>query len=113
MIPPLPDAQPATFRTTVHGVVFGTRAEQLAEVREGDPLVLIPDPPMEDDPMVWVHRGTGDPLGHLPPEINQWLAVWLLRGGKATAVAVRVHGTDVPSWRRLLIEVHCATGEAS
>ena len=107
MIPPLPDDQPPIFRTTVHGVVFAGRAEQLEQVVEGDPLLLIPDPPMEDEPMVWVHRATGDPLGHLPPEINQWLAVWLLRGGKAAAVAVRVRGADEPSWKRLLIEVRC------
>jgi hypothetical protein len=31
------------------------------------------------------------------------------RGGHAEAVAVRVHGCDVPSWRRLLIEVVCRT----
>jgi hypothetical protein len=108
MIPPLPEAQPATFRTTVHGTIFAERAAQLDAVVEGDPLLLIPDPPMEDDPMVWVHRASGDPLGHLPPEINQWLAVWLLRGGKASARALRVHGPDVPSWKRLVIEVHCA-----
>jgi hypothetical protein len=111
MIPPLPEAQPATFRTTVHGTLFGERAAHLDAVAEGDPLLLIPDPPMEDEPEVWVHRATGDPLGHLPPEISQWLAVWLLRGGKATATAVRVRGHDVPSWKRLLIEVHCATND--
>lgn len=109
MIPPLPEAQPATFRTTVHGIVFGDRAAHLDEVAEGDTLLLIPDPPMEEDPAVWVHRATGDPLGHLPPEISQWLAVWLLRGGKATARAIRVRGPDEPSWKRLLIEVRCET----
>lgn len=108
MIPPLPQAQPATFRTTGHGTVFGERAAHLDAVAEGDPLLLIPDPPMEDEPMVWVHRAGGDPVGHLPPEINQWLAVWLLRGGKASARALRVGGHDVPSWKRLIIEVHCA-----
>jgi hypothetical protein len=105
MIPDLPEAQPEVFRTTVHGVVFGDRAAQLDAVREGDALLLIPDPPMEDDPMVWVHRATGDPLGHLPPEINRWLSTWLLRGGTAEAEAIRVHGHEVPSWKRLLIEV--------
>jgi hypothetical protein len=108
MIPPLPQNQPATFRTTVHGTVFGDRSTHLAEVDQGDPLVLIPDPPMEEEPAVWVHCTSGDPLGHLPPEINRWLAPWLLRGGAATATAVRVRGSDVPSWKRLLIEVHCA-----
>lgn len=108
MIPPLPESRPATFRTTVHGTVFGVRAAVVDGVAQGDELILIPDPPMEEDPMVWVHSRGGDPVGHLPPEINQWLAPWLLRGGSARATAVRVHGADVPSWKRLIIEVHCA-----
>ena len=108
MIPPIPDSQPATFRTTVHGTVFGGRASIVDKVAPGDELILIPDPPMEDDPEVWVHSQAGDPLGHLPPEINRWLAPWLLRGGSSKATAVRVHGNDVPSWKRLIIEVHCA-----
>ncbi|HST60166.1 MAG TPA: hypothetical protein VLK84_15780 [Longimicrobium sp.] len=108
MIPPLPDSQPATFRTTVHGTIFAERAARVAQMTAGDALVLIPDPPMEDDPEVWVHASDGEPVGHLPPEINQWLAPWLLRGGKARAIVIRVHGDDVPSWKRLIIEVHCA-----
>ena len=113
MIPPLPAEQPATFRTTVHGTVFGERAAHLHEVEQGDTLILIPDPPMEEDPAVWVHLAGGDPVGHLPPEINHWLAPWLLRGGTATATALRVRGDDVPSWKRLLIEVHCAAAGTS
>ena len=108
MIPPLPESRPSTFRTTVHGTVFGERAAHVAEVAPGDELVLIPDPPLEDEPEVWVHARGGEPLGHLPPEINAWLAPWLLRGGQARATAVRVHGEDVPSWKRLVIEVRCA-----
>ena len=107
MIPPLPDDRPARFRATVHGTVFGDRAARVAAVEDGEALVLIPDPPMEEDPAVWVHSPAGDPLGHLPPEINEWLAPWLLRGGQARATAVRVRGDDVPSWRRLVVEVHC------
>ena len=108
MIPPLPESRPATFRTTVHGTVFGTRAAVVDGLAQGEELILIPDPPMEDDPRVWVHARGGDPLGHLPPEINVWLAPWRLRGGSARAPAVREHGTDVPSGKRLIIEVHCA-----
>lgn len=113
MIPPLPEARPATFRATVHGTVFGHRAEHVHEIAAGDRLVLIPDPPTgdDDDPAVWVHAAGGDPLGHLPPEINAWLAPWMQRGGAATATAVRVQGDDAPSWKRLLIEVHCAEPE--
>ena len=110
MIPPLPADQPPTFRTSVHGTIFGERAAHVAEVAQGEELILIPDPPMEEDPAVWVHARGGQPLGHLPPEINAWLAPWLLRGGAATAKAVRVHGADVPSWKRLIVEVHCGAG---
>lgn len=99
---------PETFRTTVHGTVFGHRAGHLEEISAGDPLLLIPDPPGEDEPAVWVHLPEGDPVGHLPPEINAWLAPLLLRGGSASATTVRVKGTDVPSWKRLLIEVSCS-----
>ncbi len=76
-------------------------------IREGDAIRLVADPPGQDDPEVWVHLATGEPIGHLPPEIGDWLWPWMSRGGHADAVAVRVHGHDVPSWRRVLIEVAC------
>lgn len=98
---------PAQFRATVHGTVFGRRSENLRQVHEGDELLLVPDPPIDDDPGIWVHIKGGDLLGHLPPEIQSWLAPWMLRGGRATARAIRVRGEDVPSYRRLLIEVTC------
>jgi hypothetical protein len=107
MIPPLPIECPATFRSTVHGTVFGERSAHLDTLEPGDRLILIPDPPFEEDPAVWVHIPAGDPIGHLPPEINAWLAPWLLRGGAASAVTVRVKGAEVPSWKRLVIEVRC------
>jgi hypothetical protein len=103
----LPPHCPDTFRATVHGTVFGHRSGHLEELEAGDRLLLIPDPPGEDDPAVWVHLPAGDPVGHLPPEINAWLAPWLLHGGAAVATTVRVRGTDTPSWKRLLIEVCC------
>jgi hypothetical protein len=113
MIPPLPPSQPADFTTSVHGTVFGERAARVARLEPGEELLLIPDPPMEEEPQVWVHVRGGEPIGHLPPEINQWLAPWLLRGGHARATAVRVHGDDTPSWKRLIIEVHCAPADAA
>jgi hypothetical protein len=113
MIPPLPQSRPANFQTSVHGTVFGERAARVAKIQRGEELLLIPDPPMEDDPQVWVHARGGEPLGHLPPEINQWLAPWLLRGGHARATAIRVHGDDVPSWKRLIIEVSCTQAGAA
>lgn len=99
-----------TFRTTVHGTVFCRRATHLSGIRAGEELILIPDPPGCDDPAVWVHIRAGDPLGHLPPEINAWLAPWMLRGGSASATAIRIGGSEVPSWKRLLIEVRCRDG---
>jgi len=87
--------------------VFCGRSAQLEQVRAGDELVLLPGPPVDDHPGIWVHRLGGALIGHLPPEIEAWLTPWMLRGGHATARAVRVSGEDVPSWRRLLIEVDC------
>jgi hypothetical protein len=105
--PPLPPHTPACFRTTVHGTIFGERASFLVHVAEGDELLLLPGPPLDDEPGVWVHLPGGELIGHLPPEIEAWLSPWMQRGGHATARAIRVSGTDVPSWRRLLIEVQC------
>ena len=105
MTPPRPHDRPSSFRTTVHGTVFGERTVRLADLAAGDDLVLIPDPPGEEEPAVWVHTLAGDPVGHLPPEINAWLAPWLLHGGAASAVAVKIGGSEVPSWKRLVIEV--------
>lgn len=95
------------FRATVHGTVFAGRERLLDRVEAGDSLYLIPDPPLEESPGVWVHLESGDPVGHLPPEIERWLAPWMHRGGRARARALRVSGSEVPSWRRLLVEVSC------
>lgn len=91
----------------MHGTVFAGREEHLEALEEGDTLHLIPDPPGQEDPEVWVHIPAGDPVGHLPPEIGAWLAPWLLGGGQARARALKVRGRDTPSWRRLLLEVIC------
>lgn len=100
---------PASFRATVHGTVFCDRMRQVDRVRAGEELLLIPDPPGEDDPGIWVHHREGDVIGHLPPEIERWLAPWMQEGGRATARVVRVEGREIPSWRRLLIEVKTAS----
>jgi len=105
--PPFPDGQPKCFRSTVHGTVFGGRVVHVGQVSEGEPLQLVADPPVQDAPEVWVHRRSGDPIGHLPPEIGMWLWPWLCAGGVAEARAVRVRGVDTPSWRRVLLEVVC------
>jgi hypothetical protein len=105
--PPLPAQHPNCFRATVHGTVFCERARHLSKLHAGDELLVLPGPPCDDDPGVWVHLPAGDLIGHLPPEIEAWLAPWMLRGGRAIAHAVKVEGEEVPSWRRLLIEVVC------
>lgn len=102
---PLPPERPACFRATVHGSVFADRACHIDALAPGDVVYLIPGPPIDNDPGVWVHVANGDVIGHLPPEIEHWLAPWVLRGGRASARVVRVSGADTPSWRRLLLQV--------
>ena len=103
-----PEAETPVFRATVHGLPFGDRTRHLADLRSGQDLILIPDPPgdVED---VWVHLAEGDPLGHLPREIGHWLAPWMRRGGTASARVIKVGDASVPSWKRLLVEVTCTT----
>lgn len=108
--PPLGPEKPRTFRTTVHGTIFAGRDRHLDQMETDDELILIPDPPTEPEPGVWVHLPDGDPLGYLPREIGRWLAPWILRGGRTSTRVIRVEGPEVPSWRRLLIEVRCLTG---
>lgn len=105
--PPLPEKHPSRFRVTVHGTVFGGREQLLARVRDGDAMRLVADPPGQDAPGVWVHLASGEPIGHLPPEIAAWLWPWMQAGGRVEASAVRVRGEDVPSWRRVVLEVAC------
>ena len=107
---PLQELPPACFRATVHGTVFCERGRQVARLNPGDDLLLLPDPPSEEPSAVWVHHPDGDVIGHLPPEIGALLAPWMRSGGRATAKALRVGGDEVPSWRRLLIEVRCSGG---
>jgi hypothetical protein len=109
-LPPFPEDRPARFRATVHGTIFAERALALERLATGDGVMLIPDPPVEEEPRVWVHLTTGEPVGYLPTEIGDWLAPWLLRGGGARAKVLRVSGADTPSWRRLLVEVACRDG---
>lgn len=107
--PRFPEGWPDSFRATVHGTVFGGRDRHLDDVHAGDAVLLVADPPGQDDPGVWVHLVGGEPIGHLPPEISHWLWPWLSRGGTAEAKAVRVRGEDVPSWRRVVLEITLRT----
>jgi hypothetical protein len=96
------------FRVTVHGTVFADREVQLERISKGDDLPLIPSLPEEPSPEVWVHLPSGEPVGHLPPEVAELLAPWMWSGGKASSRVVRVSSETTPSWRRLLLEVLCA-----
>lgn len=107
--PPFPEGQPSRFRSTVLGTVFGGRDRFLATIHDGDKVRLVADPPVQIDPEVWVHLESGEPIGHLPAEIGRWLWPWLCDGGVAEARALKVRGDDVPSWRRVLLEVSCRT----
>ena len=105
--PALPPGSPERFRSTIHGVVFGDRAVHVASLTLGDRVDLIPDPPGGEEEAVWVHSSDGDPLGHLPAEISTWLSPWIRSGGHTRAVVLKVGGPQVPSWRRLVVEVEC------
>lgn len=95
----------SSFRSTVHGTVFAGRERLLDDLHEGDPVVVIPDPPGQESPGVWIHLPTGEPVGHLPPEISHWLWPRLQHGERARARALRVHGEEAPSWRRVVVQV--------
>jgi hypothetical protein len=105
--PELPEGRPEHFRATVHGTVFAGRERLVDELRSGDRLSLRADPPGGEEEAVWVHTLQGDPVGHLPAEIAIWLAPWMRAGGVATAVAEEVGDSEVPSWRRLVVDVWC------
>lgn len=93
------------FQTPVYGTVFARRSEVLHRLHEGDRLILVPDPPGTYPPSVWVHARGGDVVGHLSPDVNSWLAPWMLSGSCYAAEVAEVRGDDVASYKRLLITV--------
>ena len=95
------------FRAPVYGTVFAKRAAVVGRLRVGDSLILVPDPPGIDEPNVWVHARGGDVVGHLSPDLNSWLVPWMLAGHGCRAEVAKVGGTDVASWKRLVIAVRC------
>jgi len=95
------------FRTPVYGTVFGQRMDVVHRLAIHDRLILVPDPPGTDNPFVWVHARGGDVVGHLPESISNWMAPWMLDGGRAAATVAKVESDEVASWRRLIVEIRC------
>src|SRR4051812_50028433 len=88
------------FHTAVYGTVFGQRTAVVHRLKEGDKLILVPDPPEIDQPNVWVHARGGDVIGHLSPDVNSWLGPSMFGGERYTAGVSRIGGGDVASWKR-------------
>jgi len=99
----LPDTP--RFETPVYGTVFAARASVVQRLKEGDHLILVPDPPGVDEPSVWVHAPGGDVVGHLSPDVNAWMAPRMIRGTRYAAEVSSVGAPDTESWKRLVIEV--------
>jgi len=99
----LPDA--SSFETPVYGTVFGDRARVVLRLREGDRLILVPDPPGVEQPSVWVHALGGDVVGHLSPDVNRWLAPRMMEGARYGARVRSVGEPGTESWKRLVIVV--------
>lgn len=107
--PPIPPEE-SRLRTNVHGSVFAARTAVVERLQPGDALLLVPDPPHEDEaPAVWVHVAGGDVLGHVPVQVAAWLAPWMLAGGRCQASVIAVRGPEVESWHRIEIELQRST----
>lgn len=99
----LPDTP--SFETPVYGTVFGERARVVHRLREGDQLILVPDPPGVEQPSVWVHAPGGDVVGHLSPDVNRWLAPRMMDGVRYGARVQSIGDAGTESWKRLVIAV--------
>ena len=93
------------FETPVYGTVFAERAAVVRRLKEGDRLILVPDPPGVEQPSVWVHAPGGDVVGHLSPDVNAWMAPRMLGGVRYGARVRTVGEPDTASWKRLVIAV--------
>ena len=96
---------PATFSTAVHGTIFAGRLDVVLRLEGGDELALIPDPPGDETPAVWVHAQGGDVVGHLPVQICVWLAPWMLAGrGVYAPASERRYGLVL--WQKMHVLLH-------
>ena len=99
----LPDAP--HFNVPVYGTVFAERAVAVRRLRQGDQLILVPDPLGVDEPSVWVHAPGGDVVGHLAPDLNRWMVPRMLDGARYAATVLTVSDLATASWKRLIITV--------
>jgi hypothetical protein len=102
----LPDSD--RFEAPVYGTVFASRAAALARLREGDQVILVPDPEGVDNPSVWVHAAGGDVVGHLAPDVNRWMVRRMLGGARYTARVVSIGAPGTESWKRLIVAVRAS-----
>ncbi len=102
----LPDTP--RFETPVYGTVFAARAAVVRRLKEGDQLILVPDPPGVDEPSVWVHAQGGDVVGHLSPDVNRWMVPRMMGGARYGARVCSVGEPETASWKRLVIAVEIA-----
>ncbi len=56
---------------------------------------------------MWVHARGGDVVGHVPNPVADWLAPFMLAGGRCRAQVEAVGGDDVASWKRVMIVIDC------
>ena len=105
----MPTVQPGAtdFITQVYGTVFADRARVVERLAVGERIILVPDPPAVEEPLVWVHAIGGDVVGHLSPQVSAWLAPALLGGTRCGAVVHAVAAAGTESWQRLQVRVHC------
>lgn len=99
----LPDTP--QFETPVYGTVFAERPAAVQRLKEGDQLILVPDPPGVEQPSVWVHAPGGAVVGHLSPDVNAWMAPRMIGGVCYRARVKRVAEPATASWKRLVIAV--------
>ena len=109
------------FLTPVYGTVFGQRAAVVQRLKQGDHLILVPDPPGIDEPNVWVHARGGDVVDQFavragfsePNREEVSLAVTeavsnAIRHGSPAGAADHVSLSVEMEGKRLVITVRCA-----
>jgi hypothetical protein len=105
------DSGAADLVTPVYGTVFADRARVVDRLRSGDVVILVPDPPAVEEPIVWVHAEGGDVVGHLSPHVSARLVPAMLRGTRCRAVVHAVAAPGTESWQRLQLRIRCRTSD--